>query len=137
MANENLQRLAKEMKGGCGLLACSLTFFFGPLDQLLQILLALIALDYITGVLASFISGKPLSSRKGLEGIAKKTMLLMLVALSHFTDMLLHTPGSMRALVLGFLIANESISILENCNRSGLPVPLKLRQTLEKLKNDE
>lgn len=131
----NLQLLAKNLKKGCGLLACGLTFFFGPLDILLQVLLALIGLDYLTGVLASFITGKTLSSRVGLQGIAKKVMLLMLVALSNFTDMLLNTPGSMRALVVGFLIANESISILENCKKSGLPIPLKLTKTLEGLKD--
>ena len=66
----NWNRFSQELKGGCGLLACSLTFLFGSLDNLLQVFLALLALDYFTGVLASFISGKLLNSRKGLEGIA-------------------------------------------------------------------
>ena len=130
-----LQRFSQQMKGGCGLLACSLTFLFGSLDNLLQVFLALLALDYFTGVLASFISGKLLNSRKGLEGIAKKVMLLTLVVLSNLMDHMLHTPGSLRALVIGFLVANESISILENCRKCGIPIPLKLKETIDRLKN--
>jgi len=116
-------------------LACSLTFLFGSLDNLLQVFLALLALDYFTGVLASFISGKLLNSRKGIEGIAKKVMLLTLVVLSNLMDQMLHTPGSLRALVIGFLVANESISILENCKKCGIPIPLKLKETIDRLKN--
>jgi toxin secretion/phage lysis holin len=131
----NWNRFSQELKGGCGLLACSLTFLFGNLDNLLQVFLALLALDYFTGVLASFISGKILNSRKGLEGIAKKVMLLTLVVLSNLMDNMLHTPGSLRALVIGFLVANESISILENCKKCGIPIPLKLKETIDRLKN--
>jgi len=123
------------LKWGCGLIACGLSFLLGASDTLLSILIALLVLDYLTGVISAYVSGKQLSSRVGMEGIAKKVMYLALVVLANLMDKVLNTPGSLRALVLGFLIANESLSVLENCSNCGIPIPLKLKETLEKFKS--
>lgn len=35
-----------------------------------------------------------------------------------------------------FYIANEGLSIVENCGRIGLPIPKRLLDALEQLRND-
>ena len=40
-------------------------------------------------------------------------------------------------LVIWFFIGNEGLSIIENAANSGVPVPKKLRDTLEQLKNEK
>ena len=61
-------------------------------DALITALLVLIAIDYITGVLAAGIQGK-LSSSAGLKGIAKKVFILMIVALAVQMDAVYPTDG--------------------------------------------
>ncbi len=39
-----------------------------------------------------------------------------------------------RTLIAYFYIANEGISLLENCSQLGLPVPNKLKEALVQLK---
>ena len=42
-----------------------------------------------------------------------------------------------RTAIIFFYIANEGLSILENTMAIGLPVPEKLREMLEQLKEDK
>ncbi len=109
---------------GAGI-AAVFTFVFGGADWWLLALIALIVIDYISGIIAAIIE-KKLSSRKGLAGILKKGMFLLVVAVGHIVDHAVGGEGALRSLVIGFLIANEGLSILENCGRCGLPIPKKL-----------
>lgn len=117
-------------------IAAVLTFVFGGADWWLLALIALIVIDYISGIIAAIIE-KKLSSRKGLTGILKKCMFLLVVAVGHIVDHAVGGDGALRSLVIGFLIANEGLSILENCGRCGLPIPKKLMDILEQLKSDD
>ncbi len=113
---------------------CSLaTYIWGGLDALFSVLLSLIMIDYITGILAG-IKSKTLSSQVGFYGILKKCGILCVVALSHFIGELSNMPD-IRSLVIGFYIANEGISILENTGRLGVPLPEKLIDILSQLRD--
>ena len=57
-----------------------------------------------------------------------------MVGVAHILDGVLGTEGAARALVIGFLIANEGISILENLGKIGVPIPEKLMDMLQQLK---
>lgn len=127
----DVTRFVKVVGGG---IASVLTFVFGGADWWLLALLVLVVIDYISGIIAAIIE-KKLSSRKGLTGILKKCMFFLVVAVSHIIDHAIGGDGALRSLVIGFLIANEGISILENCGRCGLPVPKKLMDILEQLKS--
>ena len=119
------------------LFAVFATFCFGGWDALITALIVLIVIDYITGVLAAGIEGK-LNSSIGFKGIAKKVLILMVVALAVQIDNVYPTNGMIRSLVIYFFIANEGLSILENAGRAGLPIPEKLTKAIETLgdKND-
>lgn len=44
---------------------------------------------------------------------------------------------SMTLIVTMFYISNEGISILENANKIGIPIPNKLKQVLLSVRNEE
>ena len=103
-------------------------------DKSIEVLLWLMLLDYISGVIAAYINPNlALNSQKGFKGIMKKVMILVLVSLAHFVD---SATGQVLAqsIVVWFFIGNEGLSIVENASKAGLPIPDKLKDTLEQLK---
>ncbi len=113
------------------------TYLFGGFDSLLISLLIIMGLDFLSGVCKA-IYKKKLNSTIGVKGILKKFGYLLVVVLATLFDRLI-SDGSMaiRTLVIYFFIANEAISILENWGTLGLPLPKKLYEVFEKLKNEE
>ena len=111
----------------------ALTFLYGGMDQLLITLICFICIDYVTGVLCG-ISKHELSSDIGFKGIARKVIILMLVAIGHLGDKALGLSGTLRDMVIIFYLANEGLSIVENACTLGLPVPKKLKAVLQQLK---
>ena len=118
-----------------GTLATALVYFLGGWDIALQILLTVIVLDYITGVCKAIYNRK-MNSKVGAKGIIKKLGYLIVVAVSVELDRITGNTGAIRTLVIYFFVANEGISILENWGGMGLPLPQKLTDTLEQLKNE-
>lgn len=118
-----------------GTLATALVYFLGGWDIALQTLLIVIVLDYITGICKA-IYNKKINSSVGLKGIMKKIGYLIIVAVAVILDNITGNTGAIRTLVIYFFVANEGISILENWGGMGLPLPQKLTDTLEQLKND-
>ena len=107
---------------------------FGEMDKLLFALLAMIIIDYATGVMVAIVK-KRLSSAVGFKGIAKKVYILILVAVGHIVGSYVFDSGeACRDMIIGFYIANEGISILENGVKLGLPLPEKFVAALEQLK---
>lgn len=118
-----------------GTIGAMLVYFLGGWDIALQLLLIAVCLDYITGILKA-IYKKKLSSEIGAKGIVKKVLYFIVVAVAVVLDKITGDTGAIRTLVIYFFIANEGISILENCGDMGVPFPQKLKDTLEQLKND-
>lgn len=110
-------------------------FLYGEVTGVFWALIAFMAMDYITGVVVAVIN-KKLSSEVGFKGLAKKFLILVFVALGHIIDayVLGGSPVTMTAVML-FYIANEGVSLLENAANLGLPVPRKLKEVLEQIKN--
>ena len=116
-------------------ICAALSFCFGSMDGLFIALLALMAIDYITGVIRAA-AAHDLCSAVGFKGIVKKVLILALVAVGNLIDVHIIGEGSMcRSLVIGFYIANEALSIIENAIGLGLPVPEKLVTIVRELKD--
>ena len=107
-------------------------FWLGGMDQLLKMLIALIVIDYLTGVIKA-ICEKKLSSEIGAKGIAKKVFFLLIVAMSFVIESLTTQALPLREIVIMFYAANEGISILENAAKIGVPFPRKLMEILVQL----
>lgn len=110
-------------------------FLFGKVTGIFWALIAFMTLDYITGVIIAIIN-KKLSSEVGFKGLAKKFLILIFVSVGHIADtyVLGGTPVAMSAVIL-FYLANEGISIIENAASLGLPVPKKLQDVLEQIRD--
>lgn len=111
------------------------SYIFGGFDTVAQILMILMIIDYATGVGAA-IYRKDLCSRTGYVGILKKAAILCVVACSHLLGTFMGI-AEIRSAVIGFYIANESISIVENASDMGIPMPKKLIYILKKFKDKE
>lgn len=119
------------------MIGTGLTWLFGTWDKALAILILFIILDYITGVIKGYVK-KELSSDIGLHGIARKAVILIVLIVAVALDRLLDTGNWVfRTLVCYFYIANEGISLLENCAALGLPIPEKLKDALAQLKDNK
>ena len=113
------------------------TIFWGVPDSWLYAVIALVILDYITGVCAA-IHSKELSSEIGARGIAKKMATFAVISLAHILDeYVLKEGGAIQTMTSVFYIVNESISILENAIRTGLPIPEKLKSIIRSLGESE
>lgn len=132
------QGIALKVKGMFAVVGAFIGSFFGGMDGLLYTLVALMVIDYITGVVVAIVEER-LSSEIGFKGIAKKVFMLLLVGIANLLD--LHVLGggasAIRTAVILFYIANEGISILENASVMGLPIPEKLKDALLQLKEDK
>lgn len=113
-----------------------LIYLLGGFDIALKSLLIVIVIDYATGILSA-IYNKQINSKVGFKGILKKFSYLLIIALSVIVDNILGQSGTVRTLVIYFFVANDGISILENVAEMNIPLPPKLLETLEQLKEDK
>lgn len=118
-----------------GTVATTLVYILGGWDVALQALILAVVLDYATGICKA-IYNKKINSSVGAKGIVKKVGYFIIVAVSVILDRIFGNTGAIRTLVIYSFVANEGISILENWGGMGLPLPQKLTDTLEQLKNN-
>lgn len=112
---------------------------FGPLigyflgwSNELQFLLLLMLLDCITGLLAAAINpNMGWSSSKGGKGIAKKGVMICVIAAFHNASIIFSIPN-IEIVVIYAYIANELISLLENARTAGVDIPAGLDKLLLK-----
>ncbi|MBX3014839.1 MAG: phage holin family protein [Caldilineaceae bacterium] len=102
------------------------------LSFVLQVLIILMVLDFVTGILVA-VQQQNLSSQKSYQGISKKVIVLVLITATAIIEQYLNIDIPLVEVVAGFYIANEFISILENVAVAGVPVPGVLRDTLQRL----
>ena len=121
----------KYVKICLGILNSAIGYLLGGLDTMLICLLLFMLLDYITGIIKGF-KNKKLSSEVGFYGLLKKATILVVVMVAVQLDTALNLDNVMRYLAIGFYIANEGLSILENAGEIGIPLPEKLKESLEK-----
>jgi toxin secretion/phage lysis holin len=123
-----------------GLAASIVSRLFGGFDMLLQTLLLLMAVDFISGIISAVVfkcsdkteSGR-LSSNAGLRGFFKKCCCLLLIVVAVHLDALLGTNSLTRDAVIIAFCLNELISILENMGTMGIKLPVPLINALEML----
>jgi len=118
-------------------LGTGITWLLGTWDTALLVLILFMVLDYGTGLLRAWIN-KEVSSDVGLMGIARKGLIFVVLIVAVMLDRLINTgTWVFRTLVCYFYIANEGISLLENCAGLGLPIPEKIKDALAQLKDGE
>lgn len=120
-----------------GLICGILSYMYGDFDGMIKALLFCMAIDYLTGIISAYKSNE-LSSKIGFLGLAKKFVMLLIVALGHIIDVEIFSDAMfMKSAVCGFYIANEGLSILENTATIGVKYPEKLLQALKQFNSDD
>lgn len=132
-----MENLTNYIKYGVATIGTWLTWLFGIWDTPIRILVLFIVMDYCTGIIRGYVN-KELSSDVGLKGIARKAVIFIVLIIAVALDRLMNT-GSwvFRTLVCYFYIANEGLSLVENCGALGLPIPPKIKDALAQLKDGE
>ena len=119
--------------------------FFCGLPPIIWVLLAVMSLDYITGLLCGLMGRSPktehggLSSSEAFRGLMKKMLIVFVVLLAALLDRAVSMGAGIEfAAVAGatclWFIASEGMSILENAAAIGVPIPHVLIQALELFK---
>ena len=116
-----------------GIVGGFLCQWLGGWDVILKALVALVVLDYITGVLKA-ISTKTLSSAVGFKGLIKKIFIFIVVATGVIVQGVIGDSIPLREIVIIFFICNEAISLLENASQF-IPIPARLKEVLIQLRD--
>ncbi len=123
-----------DIKGVFIAVFAGLTAWLGVLAIPVYIMVAFNVIDYGTGVVASKYRAEAVTSYKGIQGIAKKVCMWLLVAVGAMVDIVLtyaadiaglniSTNGAIAAIVALWIVFNELISILENIRDIGVNLP--------------
>lgn len=117
---------------------------FGEWNAMLTILVAVMAIDYLSGLILAAAGRSPkteaggLSSKAGFIGLAKKGFIVLLVLLGTLLDRAIGNSAMVfQTSLTCYYIANEGLSVLENAALMGVPFPRKLRSALEELRDKE
>ena len=118
---------------------------YGGWSATLSILVAVMCIDYVTGVLVAAVWHKSsktatggVSSAAGFKGLLRKMVILLVVWLGAEMDKVLGI-DYVRTAVCLFYVANEGLSVLENTAIMGVPYPKFVKDMLDALrkKTDE
>ncbi|MCL2236575.1 MAG: phage holin family protein [Defluviitaleaceae bacterium] len=120
------------IKGLMGAIIGVSTYLFGAADNLMLALIAMMGIDFVTGIIKAA-ALKEVNSRKMFIGGAQKVGVLLIVAVANLIDGVLELNGVLRTVTISYFIANEGMSLLENWALMGLPIPDRLRDVLAQL----
>ena len=137
---ENVVHIKNAVLAALAALGTFVANALGGWDAALQVLIGLMAADYVTGlIVAGVFHASPksrtgaLESRAGWKGLIRKGETLLIVLVACRLDAVMATSFVRDAVVIGF-ICNETISIVENAGLMGLPIPAALTKAVDILK---
>lgn len=112
--------------------------WFSDMPSVVRVLLLVMAFDILAGVSQAVIT-KTLSSKTAFNGIAKKAVILIIVALTYTIAAQIagvDASAPIGQTVAGFYIFVEVVSILEKADSIGVPIPDFLRNALNNMNPD-
>lgn len=96
-----------------GVLGGVVVSWLGGMDAILHALVALVIVDYLTGLLKAW-NLKEISSRIGFVGLIKKVLIFVVIAVAVEVEKVIGDSIPLREILIMFYLANEGISFLEN-----------------------
>ncbi|WPF65102.1 holin [Staphylococcus phage vB_SauR_SW21] len=103
--------------------------------KLLYFLFVLMIVDIITGI-SKAIKNNNLWSKKSMKGFAKKLLIFCIIILANIIDQILQLKGGLLMITIFYYIANEGLSIVENCAEMDVLVPEQIKERLKVIKNE-
>ena len=134
----------KTVEAIAALSGAAVSFLCG-LPPILWVLLAVMTLDYLTGILCALAGHSPKTAHGGLasgeafRGLMKKALILLVVLFAYLVDRAVALSAAVEfSAVAGatclWFMASEGMSILENAAVLGVPIPQILLSALELFK---
>ncbi|EGP4766109.1 holin [Enterococcus faecium] len=117
-----------------GVIGGTIVGLLGGMDNILHVLIFLVGVDFLTG-LAKAWKLKEVSSEVGFEGLLKKVLIFVVIAVAVEAQKIVGNSIPLREIVIMFYVANEGISFLENISVF-LPLPDKLKEVFQQIRND-
>ena len=111
-------------------------WYWGGFDGLMSSLAVFVAVAHVTSGMCAAIDRRPIG-RAVIQDIFKSILIFLLVGIGNIldTNVLTSTPA-LRMIVILYYLSVEGLIILKNIVHMGLPVPEKLREVLEQLRQD-
>lgn len=106
------------------------------------ILIAILTIDLIMGILTGVklkskkTENGAVESRHIIKGLIKKIGILLLYFFVNIIDFYLNEK-IISTFTISFILGSEGFSIIENMGLCGVPIPQKLRDIIEVLKNND
>lgn len=127
-------------------LGTAVSSFLGVLFVPILIMVACNTLDFITGMISSWMKGDSITSKAFYRGVVKKVCMWLLVIVGVLIDETIayslqqfgiELPFSflIACVVAVWIICNEFLSILENLTQIGVPMPAFLKKLVRYLQH--
>ncbi len=110
-------------------------YLFGTV-KFLDLLVIAMLIDIVTGVAKSWKNEK-LRSRTALFGYARKIGIFGIIIAANIIDVILGLNGTVAIATVLFYLANELLSITENCAELGIPIPQFITDKLHVLSEEK
>lgn len=111
------------------------SFLYNGDMKFLYFLMILMMIDVVTG-LAKAVKNGNLWSRKSMYGIGRKMLIFCIIIVANILDQILNLQNGLLMITVIFYIANEMLSIVENCAEMNVLVPEQIREKLKVMKED-
>lgn len=136
----NLKTIYYTIVGALSFVVGLIAQLLGGWDIPLQLLIIVMAVDYLTGILCALVWKRSPKSEDGafeskasFKGLIRKMCILLAVLVAYNLDRLAGTT-LMRTSVILFFVANDGLSIIENLGIMGLPMPQTIKNAFAALK---
>ncbi len=135
----HLTQAKAAVMGGAAVVGAAISELFGGWDAAIMTLMLFMALDYVSGLIVAGVFQQSDKTQTGAlnsaacwRGLLKKGMTLVIVLVAVRLDVVLGTSFVRDAVVIAYIV-NETISIIENAGRMGLPIPDTIMKAIEQL----
>lgn len=98
--------------------------------SLLQVLLVFIFVDWVTGIIAAYQNGISIKSSKLPRSGVKLIVYFFLISIAHLFGEVFQLPN-IEKLLIAYYIATEALSIAENADKLGFPLPTWLQKAIK------
>lgn len=124
--------------GICSVISGVFSFLVGGIDLPVASLLALILIDFLTGLYAGWVNCV-VSSQRGYNGLKRKIFILVVICLANLIDNSMSLNHMFRSMMICGYSAMEGISICENLGRMGYGdmIPQVFRDKLVQIRDEK
>lgn len=112
------------------------TFIYAGDLKLLYFLMVLMLIDIITGLAKAF-KNKDLWSYQSMYGFGRKILVFCIIILANIIDQILNLNSGLLMITIFYYIANEGLSIVENCAEMGILIPDEIGEKLKVIRNND